>query len=153
MIVVTRVLRQVRNRGSERGLGRRGGGAGIIRRVMIKSNNINSMNGLLRHDLWGINSSGGGGGGGGGGGRQRRGGGGGGGGLDPLEQSRHPEVAHGVLELLAVDVTFELLGVLLHTRSPVVLDLVVGSPRQMLRYFGPPIAPSRMEFKNQQLLF
>lgn len=72
--------------------------------------------------------------------RRRRcsgGGGGGCGGLDSLDQSRHPEVAHGVLELLAVDVTFELLGVFLHASPPVVFDFVVGPSRQVLCNFGP----------------
>jgi hypothetical protein len=46
---------------------------------------------------------------------------------------RHPEVAHGVLESLAVGVAVELLGVLLHPCPPVVLDLVVRPARQVLR--------------------
>jgi hypothetical protein len=50
---------------------------------------------------------------------------------------RHPEVAHGVLEALAVGVAVELLGVLLHPGPPVVLDLVVRPSRQVLRYLRP----------------
>jgi len=74
-------------------------------------------------------------------------------GLNTLHQPRHPEVTHGVLELLAVHVTFELLGVLLDPGSPIVLDLVVGSSRQMLCNFGPPVSPARMKVKNQKLFF
>ena len=73
--------------------------------------------------------------------RNVTGGGGGGSGLvgvDPLEQARHPEVSHGVVEAAAADVAAELLGVLLHPRPPVVLDLVVRPPRQMRRDLGPP---------------
>ena len=57
--------------------------------------------------------------------------------MDALDEAGHPEVAHGVLELLAVDVTFELLGVLLDAGSPVVFDLVVRPSRQVLRDFRP----------------
>lgn len=77
----------------------------------------------------------------------------GGGGLNPLDEPRHPQVAHGVLELLAVHVTFQLLGVLLDPGSPVVLDLVVRSPRQVLRNFGPSVSPARMKLKNEKLFF
>lgn len=91
----------------------------------------------------------------GGGDRRSCGGGGGGGGgsLDSFDQSRHPEVAHGVLELLAVDVTFELLGVFLHASPPVVFDFVVGPSRQVLCNFGPSVAPARMKLKNEKLFF
>lgn len=58
-------------------------------------------------------------------------------GLNPLDEPRHPQVAHRVFELLAVHITFQLLSVLLDPGSPVVLDLVVRSPRQVLRNFGP----------------
>lgn len=95
--------------------------------------------------------------GGDGGGDRRRscggGGGGGGGGLDSFDQSWHPEVAHGVLELLAVDVTFELLGVFLHASPPVVFDFVVSPSRQVLCNFGPSVAPARMKLKNEKLFF
>jgi hypothetical protein len=55
-----------------------------------------------------------------------------------VDEVRHPEVAHGVLEAFAVGVAVELLGVLLHPRPPVVLDLVVRPPRQVLRDLRPP---------------
>jgi hypothetical protein len=55
-----------------------------------------------------------------------------------VDEMRHPEVAHGVLEAFAVGVAVELLGVLLHPRPPVVLDLVVGAARQVLRDLRPP---------------
>jgi hypothetical protein len=55
-----------------------------------------------------------------------------------VDEVRHPEVSHGVLESLAVGVAVELLGVLLHPRPPVVFDLVVRTPRQVLRDLGPP---------------
>jgi len=67
----------------------------------------------------------------------RSGVGGGGGGLNAFHQPRHPKVAHGILELLAIHVTFELFGVLLNTSSPVILDLVISSSRQVLRNFRP----------------
>jgi len=76
----------------------------------------------------------------------------GGGGLDALDEAGHPEVAHDVLELLAVDVALELLGVLLHARAPVVLDLVVGAPREVLRDLGPAVAPARVQLQDEQLL-
>jgi hypothetical protein len=62
--------------------------------------------------------------------------------LGPLGEPRHPEVGHGVLEAAAVDVAVELPGVLLHPRPPVVLDLVVRAPRQLLRDLGPPVCVS-----------
>lgn len=65
------------------------------------------------------------------------GGSGGVGGLNPLYKPWHPKVAHGVLELLAVDVTFELLGMLLNPCSPIILYFIVRSARQVLRNFGP----------------
>lgn len=79
--------------------------------------------------------SGGGARGGGGGG----GGGGGSSGLNPLNQPWHPKIAHGVLELLAVNVTFELLGMFLDSGSPIVLDLIISSARQVLSNFGPSV--------------
>ena len=60
-----------------------------------------------------------------------------------VDEVRHPEVAHGVLEALAVGVAVELLGVLLHPGPPVVLDLVVRPPRQVLRDLGPPDGSER----------
>ena len=73
-------------------------------------------------------------------------------GVDPLEQARHPEVPHGVLEAAAADVAAELLGVLLHPRAPVVLDLVVGAAGQVLRDLGPAVAPARVQLQDEQLL-
>jgi hypothetical protein len=67
--------------------------------------------------------------------------------LGPLGEPRHPEVGHGVLEAAAVDVAVELPGVLLHPRPPVVLDLVVRAPRQLLRDLGPPV-----RHQNQNVL-
>ena len=55
--------------------------------------------------------------------------------LNSLDQSRHPKVAHGVLKLLAIHVTFELFGMFLNSRPPIVLDLVVCSSRQVLSNF------------------
>jgi hypothetical protein len=55
-----------------------------------------------------------------------------------VDEVWHPEVAHGVLEALAVGVAVELLGVLLHPGPPVVLDLVVRPTRQVLRDLRPP---------------
>jgi hypothetical protein len=72
--------------------------------------------------------------------------------VDALEEARHPEVAHEVLELLAMDVAVELPGVLLHPCPPVVLDLVVGAAGQVLRDLGPPVAPPRVQLQDQQLL-
>jgi hypothetical protein len=72
--------------------------------------------------------------------------------VDALEEARHPEVAHEVLELLAMDVAVELPGVLLHPCTPVVLDLVVGAPREVPRDLGPPVAPPRVQLQDQQLL-
>lgn len=60
------------------------------------------------------------------------------GGLDPFDQTGYPDVTHGVLELFAVDVTLELLGLLLDSCSPIVLDLIVSPTRQILGYLGPP---------------
>lgn len=81
------------------------------------------------------------------------GGGGGGGGLNSLDQPWHPEIAHGVFELLTVHVTFELLGMFLDSGSPVVFDLVICSSRQVLSDFGPPVSPARMELKDEELFF
>lgn len=67
---------------------------------------------------------------------------------DLLHQSGHPKMAHGVFELLAVYVTFQLLGLLLDPCSPVILYLIVGSSRQVLRDLRPTIAPARVEFKD-----
>lgn len=77
------------------------------------------------------------GGGGSGGGSDRRGGGaiGSGGSLNPFNKPRHPKVPHGVLELLAVHVTFELLGMLLYPCPPIVFDLIISSSWQILGYF------------------
>lgn len=61
-----------------------------------------------------------------------------GGGLDPFDQTGYPNVTHGVLELFAVDVTLELLGLLLDSGSPIVLYLIVCPTRQILGYLGPP---------------
>lgn len=74
-------------------------------------------------------------GGGGGDGGISGGGGGGCGGLNSFDQPRHPEIPHGVLELLAVDITFELLGVLLDTGPPIVFDLIVSPSWQVLCNF------------------
>ena len=57
--------------------------------------------------------------------------------LNAFHEPWHPKVTHGVLELLAIHVTFELLGMLLDTGSPIVLYLVVGSTRQILSNFRP----------------
>ena len=65
------------------------------------------------------------------------GGGGGSGGLNAFHEPWHPNVTHGVLELLAIHVAFELLGMLLDTGSPIVLYLIVGSTRQILSNFRP----------------
>jgi hypothetical protein len=73
-------------------------------------------------------------------------------GADALEEARHPDVAHEVLEALAVDVAVELPGVLLHPRAPVVLDLVVGAPREVLRDLGPAVAPAGVQLQDEQLL-
>ena len=69
--------------------------------------------------------------------RSRHGGGGSRGGLNALHQPRHPKIAHGILELLAIHVTFELLGLLLDTGSPIILYLIIGSSRQILSNFRP----------------
>lgn len=60
-------------------------------------------------------------------------------GPDPLHQARNPYVTHGVSKLFAIDVTFELLSLLLYPCSPIVLDLIVCPTRQVLRYLGPPV--------------
>ena len=65
--------------------------------------------------------------------------GGGGGSLNPFNKPRHPKVPHGVLELLAVHVTFELLGMLLYPSSPIVFDLIISSSGQILGYFRPSV--------------
>jgi hypothetical protein len=69
-----------------------------------------------------------------------------------LEEARHPEASHEVLELLAVDVASEVPGVLLHPRAPVVLDLVVGSAGEVLRDLGPPVSPPGVQLQDQKLL-
>lgn len=73
---------------------------------------------------------------------------GGGSGPDSFGQTGHPKVAHGVFELLTVDVAFQLLGLLLDPRSPVVLYLVVCSSRQVLGDFRPSVAPTRVKFED-----
>jgi hypothetical protein len=42
--------------------------------------------------------------------------------------------------------------VLLHARAPVVLDLVVRAPREVLRDLGPAVAPPRVQLQDEQLL-
>lgn len=57
--------------------------------------------------------------------------------LDSLNQPWHPEIPHGVLELLAVDIAFELLCVLLNSGPPIVLDLIISTSWQMLSNLRP----------------
>lgn len=58
--------------------------------------------------------------------------------LNSLEQLRYPNVAHRVFELFAVDVAFQLFGLLLDPGPPIVLDLIIGSSGQILCDFRPP---------------
>lgn len=48
--------------------------------------------------------------------------------LNSLDQTGHPKIAHRILELLAIYVTFELFGVFLNPGSPIVLDFVISPP-------------------------
>ena len=73
------------------------------------------------------------------------GGRGGSGSLNSLDEPRNPKVTHGVLELLAVDITFKLFGVLLNPSSPVIFDLIVCPSRQVLSNFRPPKHPNRIQ--------
>jgi len=69
-----------------------------------------------------------------------------------LEQARHPVAADGVAEDGAVGVHPELPRLLLHPRPPVVLDLVVRPPWQVLRDPRPPVSPLGMELEDEELL-
>jgi len=73
-------------------------------------------------------------------------------GLDALSEARHPDVAHDVAEAGALDVAAEVPGVLLHAGAPVVLDLVVRAPGEVLRDLGPAVAPARVQVQDQQQL-
>lgn len=49
---------------------------------------------------------------------------------------------------LGVPLLQELVDLALHRRVPVVLDGVVGAPRQLFRYFRPPVPEPLVGFEN-----
>lgn len=111
-------IRQLRHGGALCPVGGASTGAGILRRVtrsdLWSTNEITPVHQRRRH--WSVRSV-------------AVDGGCPGGGLNPFDEPRYPEISHGVLELLAVNVAFQLFSVLLNSSPPVVLYLVICSSR------------------------